>query len=161
LTADKSLPTEGRNGIRPRSWRGSSFTDERDLIVRPNTGRKPRTSVPRGGFDGKTNELEGREAFRAITETRNKRSVWEVTTKPFAEAHFATFPPDLIEPCIKAGSREGDTVLDPFNGAGTTGLVATRLNRNYVGIELNPEYVEMSKRRIVNDAPLFNSVAIP
>jgi DNA modification methylase len=92
-------------------------------------------------------------------DTRNKRSVWTVTTKPFPESHFATFPPDLIEPCIKAGSREGDTVLDPFNGAGTTGLVATRLNRNYVGIELNPEYVDMSRRRITNDAPLFNSTA--
>jgi DNA modification methylase len=93
-------------------------------------------------------------------ETRNKRSVWNVGTTPFPEAHFATFPPEIPETCIKAGTKEGDTVLDPFNGAGTTGLVATRLNRNYIGIELNPEYVEMAQRRIVNDAPMFNSVEL-
>lgn len=90
---------------------------------------------------------------------RNKRSVWTVSTQPFAGAHFATFPPKLIEPCILAGSREGDTVLDPFNGAGTTGLVALRKNRSYVGCELNPEYVELSRRRIVDDAPMFNTMS--
>jgi DNA modification methylase len=161
--------------------------------------------------------------------TRNKRSVWTVTTQGYSEAHFATFPTKLVEPCILAGSSEHGccskcgapwervieiersnqsgsgksgnvpegklsggtqvredhdirlgptvstqtigwepsceckaeitpcTILDPFNGSGTTGLVATRLNRNYVGIELNPEYVTMAKNRIVNDAPLFNS----
>ena len=97
-------------------------------------------------------------SIRPNLETRNKRSVWTVTTSPFPEAHFATFPPDLIEPCIKAGSREGDTVLDPFSGAGTTGLVASRFGRNYIGIELNPAYVEMSKKRIESDAPMFNQV---
>ncbi|HKS27847.1 MAG TPA: site-specific DNA-methyltransferase [Pyrinomonadaceae bacterium] len=86
----------------------------------------------------------------------NKKTVWTVATVGYREAHFATFPPELIKPCILAGSREGDTVLDPFNGAGTTGLVALRHNRNYIGIELNPEYVEMSRRRLFNDAPLLN-----
>ena len=90
--------------------------------------------------------------------TRNKRSVWTVTTKGYSEAHFATFPPEIPETCIKAGTKEGDTVLDPFSGAGTTGLVATRLGRNFIGIELNPDYCEMARNRIVNDAPLFNSV---
>lgn len=88
--------------------------------------------------------------------TRNKRSVWTVTTKPFSEAHFATFPPEIPELCIKAGSREDDTILDPFNGAGTTGLVSTRLGRNYIGIELNEQYIDMAERRIRDDAPLFN-----
>lgn len=79
---------------------------------------------------------------------RNKRSVWRVNTKPFADAHFATFPEELIEPCIMAGARVGDTVLDPFMGAGTTGLVAARLRRHFLGIELNPEYVKIAERRI-------------
>lgn len=89
---------------------------------------------------------------------RNKRTVWTIPTKPYPEAHFATFPPALIEPCILAGSAIGNTVLDPFAGAGTTGLVASRLNRNFVGIELNPEYAEMARKRIRDDAPLFNDV---
>lgn len=79
---------------------------------------------------------------------RNRRSVWTVATKPFHGAHFATFPYSLVEPCILAGCPEGGRVLDPFFGAGTTGLVATELGREYLGIELNPEYVEISKRRL-------------
>ena len=80
--------------------------------------------------------------------TRNKRSVWTVTTKPFKGAHFATFPPDLIEPCILAGSAADTLVLDPFSGAGTTGVVAVQHGRSYLGIELNPDYLEMSRKRI-------------
>jgi DNA modification methylase len=91
-------------------------------------------------------------------DTRNKRSVWTVTTQPFKEAHFATFPPALIEPCILAGCPEGGTVLDPFGGAGTTGLVADRWQRNAVLIELNPSYADMARGRITNDAPLFAEV---
>jgi DNA modification methylase len=83
----------------------------------------------------------------------NKRSVWTVTTKPFKGAHFATFPPDLIEPCILAGSKPGDTVLDPFGGAGTTGVVAQKHGRNAVLIELNPAYSAMADKRI-EDAQL-------
>ena len=79
---------------------------------------------------------------------RNKRSVWTVTTKPFKGAHFATFPPDLIEPCILAGSAADTLVLDPFSGAGTTGVVAVQHGRRYIGIELNPDYLEMSRKRI-------------
>lgn len=84
----------------------------------------------------------------AVTETRNRRSVWSVTTKPFKGAHFATFPPDLIEPCVLAGSAPGDTILDPFFGAGTTGLVAKKHGRKYIGIELNPEYAKLAQERI-------------
>lgn len=83
---------------------------------------------------------------------RNKRSVWTVATRPFPEAHFATFPEQLIEPCILAGCPEGGTVLDPFLGSGTTLAVAKRLGRNGIGIELNPEYAAMAERRIA-DAP--------
>ena len=90
---------------------------------------------------------------------RNKRSVWTVATQPFGEAHFATFPPALIEPCILAGCPKGGTVLDPFGGAGTTGLVADRLQRNAILIELNPEYAAMAEGRIRGDAPLFAEIA--
>ena len=90
--------------------------------------------------------------------TRNRRTVWTITAKPYSGAHFATFPPELPEVCIKAGSSEGNVVLDPFSGAGTTGMVAARLGRSYVGIELNPDYARMSNYRIVDDCPLFNSL---
>ncbi len=91
---------------------------------------------------------------------RNKRSVWTVNTRGFSGAHFATFPPELIEPCILAGCPLGGTVLDPFGGSGTTGLVAERVGRNSKLIELNPEYAEMAKSRIVSDMTLFANVEI-
>lgn len=78
----------------------------------------------------------------------NKRSVWEVATHPYKEAHFATFPPKLIEPCILAGSKEDDVVLDPFLGSGTTAVVALRAGRKFVGIEINPEYAKLAEERI-------------
>jgi DNA modification methylase len=78
----------------------------------------------------------------------NKRSVWTVATQGYSEAHFATFPPKLIEPCILAGSAPGDLVLDPFCGSGTTGLVALRHKRRFIGIELNPEYIKIAEKRL-------------
>jgi DNA modification methylase len=81
---------------------------------------------------------------------RNKRSVWTVTTQPFSGAHFATFPPKLIEPCILAGCPVGGTVLDPFGGSGTTGMVATQHRRNAILIELNPAYIELQRQRTSN-----------
>lgn len=87
-------------------------------------------------------------------ERRNKRSVWEINTKPFKEAHFAVFPEKLIVPMIKAGCPEGGTVLDPFFGSGTTGLVAKKLNRKYIGIELNPDYIEIAEKRLKQEVLL-------
>lgn len=95
-----------------------------------------------------------------IPDQRNKRSVWTVATQPFKEAHFATYPPELIEPCILAGAPAGGMVLDPFGGAGTTALVADRLRRDCMLIELNPEYAEMARRRIAGDAGMFGNVEI-
>jgi DNA modification methylase len=88
-------------------------------------------------------------------DTRNKRSVWTMNTQSFPEAHFATFPEELPETCIKAGSRPGDIVLDPFAGAGTTPLVADKLNRRGIGLELKGEYCRMGARRCFDDAPLL------
>jgi DNA modification methylase len=90
--------------------------------------------------------------------TRNKRSVWTVTTRPYKGAHFATMPPALVEPCIKAGCPEGGTVLDPFAGSGTTLAVAAELGRNGIGCELNSEYIELANQRIAKSKakmPLF------
>jgi len=93
---------------------------------------------------------------RPVAPFRNIRSVWTIATEPFPEAHFATFPTELARRCILAGCPKGGTALDPFAGAGTVGLVADRLGRQSISIELNPAYVEMAWRRIVADAPLFN-----
>lgn len=95
-------------------------------------------------------QKDGVDSSVAGTGTRNKRSVWTITTKPFKGAHFATFPEDLITPMILAGCPQGGVCLDPFVGAGTTGLVARKLGRNYIGIELNPKYIEMAEKRIGN-----------
>ena len=92
--------------------------------------------------------------------TRNKRSVWTVNTQPFKEAHFATFPPALVEPCILAGSPVDGIVLDPFGGAGTSTTVADRLQRSAILIELNPEYVAMAETRITSDCPMFAEVGV-
>jgi DNA modification methylase len=91
---------------------------------------------------------------------RNKRDVWTVPVQPYAGAHFAVYPPALIEPCVLAGSREGDTIIDPFSGSGTTGVVALRNGRNYVGCELNPEYAALSKQRISDDCGMFGDVEV-
>lgn len=88
---------------------------------------------------------------------RSKRSVWTVNVKPIKEAHFATYPQELIEPCILAGCPDGGVVFDPFMGSGTTGIVARKLGRNFLGCELNPEYRDMAERRIFNEGEnLFN-----
>jgi len=96
------------------------------------------------------------------TTTRNRRSVWTVTTKPYSGAHFAVMPPDLVEPCIRAGCPEGGTVLDPFAGSGTTLAVAAELGRNAIGCELNPDYIELAERRILDarqSVALFEAMA--
>ena len=125
---------------------GRSYAKSGKSTRRFGSGNKERKQRP-------SSDVLGRGAQAGsipwdYTVTRQKRSVWSVTTKPFKGAHFATFPPDLIEPCVLAGSREGDTVLDPFFGAGTTGLVAKKHNRRWMGIELNPEYAKMAEKRI-------------
>jgi len=141
-----------------KEWSGQAATFARDGAVgrhiipgqsyaqhRPNrSGNKERKL---GTARGRPNShLGGSVSWEG--NTRNKRSVWTVPTRPFPEAHFATFPPKLIEPCILAGCPEGGIVLDPFMGAGTTALVATELSRNYIGIELNPKYIKIAEKRL-------------
>lgn len=90
-------------------------------------------------------------------ETRNRRSVWTVATRPYKGAHFATFPPALIEPCILAGSRPGDIVLDPFMGSGTTAAVAQQHGRKYLGCELNESYGDLQDQRIAAEVPIVKT----
>ena len=117
----------------------------------PKETRRPLGSKGAWDIDGrKQGENGGGAPYSGYPQRRNRRDVWTVSTKPYREAHFATFPPDLIEPCILAGSKKGDTILDPFNGAGTTGLVSLENGRNYIGLELNPEYIELSNKRLEN-----------
>jgi DNA modification methylase len=113
-------------------------------------------------YDGKRAENDGllQQSFVTITDTKNKRSVWTVNVKGYKEAHFATYPTELITPCILAGSSEGDTVLDPFSGSGTTGEVALLHGRDYVGVELNPEYADLSVRRIAGAVGMLGEVEV-
>jgi DNA modification methylase len=129
----------------PTSPRGSKGTST------PNAGRRGSGNKERKQRPSADTLNIGAQAGSVpweYKELRNKRSVWNVTTKPLKEAHFAVFPPDLVEPCILAGCPIGGTVLDPFAGSGTTGMVANDNERNFIGIEINPEYVEIMKRRV-------------
>lgn len=102
----------------------------------------------------KVNGIRGNTPDK-VYEFANKRSVWTVNTKPYAEAHFATFPEELIVDCIKAGCPENGIVLDPFAGTNTTGMVARKLNRNYISFELNPAYIKIADKRIYNEMGMF------
>jgi DNA modification methylase len=126
---------------------------------RANVDRVPRPRKLAAAGSGIKNNESFNEACSMPVTHRNKRTVWTVATEAFREAHFATFPPELIEPCIKAGCPAGGVVLDPFGGAGTTGLVADRLCRDAILIELNPEYAAIAERRIRGDAGMFADVA--
>ena len=110
-------------------------------------------SLSKGQARGANVKANGNALADSVTVTamRNKRTVWNVATAPCREAHFATFPPKLIEPCILAGTPSGGIILDPFFGAGTVGMVARRHSRHYIGIELNPAYIEIAERRIAGE----------
>jgi DNA modification methylase len=117
--------------------------------VRENMDKPPDIRLRSSTFN-KVGSVGGHHNGAEVIETigRNRRSVWTVATQPCKEAHFAVMPQKLVEPCILAGCPEGGTVLDPFFGAGTVGLVAEKLGRKFIGLELNPEYVAIAERRI-------------
>jgi DNA modification methylase len=141
-------PTKSHEQIFLLTKRASYFYDAA-AIREPAIGTNNHDLTGTGyNAPGQTEQTGNRRKRRKqALEGRNKRSVWTVATQPYAEAHFATFPTDLIKPCILAGSRLGDTVLDPFAGSGTVGLVATEYGRKAVLIELNPAYVAMIEAR--------------
>lgn len=124
---------------------------------RPDLGGRGEKGCPNGAgrklHPGTKSNASFDAAMRDVVGARNKRSVWTIPTESFKGAHFATFPQALVEPCILAGSRPGDLVLDPFLGSGTTAVVAERLARRWFGCELNPEYAELARGRIAGTAP--------
>lgn len=127
------------NGGDPRNGGRSDRNSQWGKVWKPTNRDR---SLPRNR-NGITGSLDTYTGY-----TRNKRSVWNVATQPFKEAHFATFPEKLIQPCILAGCPSGGIVYDPFSGAGTTALVAHKLGRRWIGSELNPEYVELANNRL-------------
>ena len=112
-------------------------------------GTRDRTN---GKYHNKGTGLQPHTGLSKSYPTKNKRSVWTVTSKQYKEAHFATYPPDLIEPCIKAGSRKGDIILDPFMGSGTTAMVSKQLDRHFIGCELHETYKTLINGRLPNTA---------
>lgn len=156
-TAGNVAPTKGSDDPLMRTRTGLHAYAERQRSKRNSFARETKYS---DGSSGQTGQHRPDREDIDYTGTRNKRSVWTIATKPFAEAHFATMPSELAEHCIKAGCPEGGTVLDPFGGAGTTGLVADRLHRDALLIEMNPDYAEIAQRRVAGDAPLFADVEV-
>lgn len=146
----------------PRYYFDADSIKERAVWDVDGTGTIKRTERQREGLKSNPSERkngirvtypngkhkDGQQSPKVINGYRNKRSVWTVTTKGFPEAHFAVYPEKLIVPMVLAGCPEGGVVLDPFFGSGTTGLVAKKLNRKYIGIELNPEYIKIAEKRL-------------
>ena len=135
-----------------RYFYDAEAVSEAVVCVRGPGNKKPLKGVEEDGEKHRTRAGLHKAAERwreeGPPESRNRRSVWTITTKPYSGAHFAVMPPDLVKPCIKAGCPEGGTVLDPFAGSGTTLAVAAELGRNGIGCELNPEYIGLAERRI-------------
>ncbi|MEM9149121.1 MAG: site-specific DNA-methyltransferase [Cyanobacteria bacterium P01_F01_bin.3] len=156
--ADGSKVNEGHNFSEPTSYRGSSFTQGKTFENQNRTASlKPRTSRNKTHKHVKAYQ-SGDDSARlkggllkisdTFYETRNKRSVWSVATRPCSEAHFAVYPAELIEPCILAGAPIDGKVLDPFGGAGTTGMACKRHRRNYTLIELSKKHCQIAQKRI-------------
>lgn len=144
VSAEEAQWDNGQNGLCGGvSYQGQG-TSTRKFAKRKDL---PETQVDHGGNPELHNAHQG---FGVPWEgvTRKKRSVWTVQAQPYPDAHFATFPPKLIEPCILAGSKTGDVILDPFHGAGTTAMVSKELGRRYIGAELNADYIAMSTKRL-------------
>lgn len=139
----KSLPTSERSGIR-------QFKDATKMNGKHDKQRGH--SRRHNGFNERWDKMTHEEQ---CTGMRNKRDVWTIAPAQYPESHFATFPEEIPAICIKAGSPIDGLILDPFIGAGTTAMVARKLNRNYIGIELNPEYVAMAENRLVKELGMF------
>jgi len=132
------------NGNMNAVWRKPGNTERvRDVGIGGNA--RPRKAAP--NCSGIKNNESFDSALTIMPDKRNKRSVWTIPTESYSEAHFATFPKALVEPCILAGSRPGDIIFDPFLGSGTVAQVAQRLGRHWIGCELNPEYIDLQHDR--------------
>lgn len=137
--------------------KNTPYAGKYDVENHENLG-SPRARYKRGQgtFASRGDDADGLVVGGTNPNGRNRRAVWTIPTKPYAEAHFATFPETLIEPMVLAGCPKDGLVLDPFSGAATTGVVSKKLGRNYIGIELNPEYVKLSEERLAGvTTPMF------
>jgi DNA modification methylase len=135
--------------------KGPRYFYDQDAIRETPTGR----TDPMGFGSCPDRQDNGRTFGKMGDKGANRRSVWTIATQPYSGAHFATMPPELAETCIKAGTKPGDMVLDPFGGAGTTALVADRLQRDATIIELNPAYASLARDRINTEAGMFAPAA--
>jgi DNA modification methylase len=152
----KDRPTRSHEQIFLFTKNPKYFYDA-EAVREPNTpdmqsrASKGHTRGPGGRLDKSRNDalyIRGDQAKAIKANGRNRRDVWFMSTRSFKGAHFATFNTELITPCVLSGCPEGGTVMDPFNGAATTGLVAQKYGRNYIGIDLNPDYIQMSRKRL-------------
>lgn len=144
---DKGFPTEMRNGMRPAGYKDATKFEGKNKDKQRGHSRRHE------GFNKRWDNMTKEEQ---CTGFRNKRDVWTVATKPYSGAHFAVFPEELIEPCILAGSRVNDIILDPFFGSGTTGQVAQILGRQWIGCELNKNYDVLQKQRTAQTGIVFS-----
>jgi DNA modification methylase len=151
--------TKSYDGVMPNGQPQSFAQDGHERWPKrlyPNGGNQSLHDYKHSGYF----KEDGTELFQRDADgvpARNKRSVWVVNTQPFKGAHFAVMPEKLVEPCVLAGSRQGDIVLDPFAGSGTVGVVAQKHGRQFIGIELNPDYVAIAEKRLLaTPQSLFN-----
>jgi len=148
----KDRPTKAHEYVFLLSKSHKYYYDAEAVLEPTLWAGDPRAGYGRLNYRGKRQGQDGtgQEAFVSIDPNgRNKRSVWTINTQPFKGAHFAVMPEKLVEPCVLAGSRVGDVILDPFAGSGTVGVVAQKLGRAFIGIELNPEYVKLAEARLI------------
>jgi len=159
---------QGYAGAATKNYASAGAQDPSAVKARIIDNRRRRAAHPRGhgvnpqaraGALGSRQNASFSAAVCDLVDDRNARSVWVIPTQPYPDAHYATFPEGVPEKCIKAGTRLGDTVLDPFCGSGTTGQVAIQLGRSFIGVELNPTYAQLARERIGGAAPLFATEA--
>lgn len=151
---NKSMPMGLNAGIRPPkvdNTKAAAFLNAAAFDGK-NSDKQRGHARRHAGFNDRWDNMDKTEQCMGM---RNKRDVWNVATSMYPEAHFATFPPELIIPCIKAGCPIDGLVIDPFMGAGTTALVARSLNRNFIGCELNPEYIQIAEARLKTELGMF------
>lgn len=161
-----SKPSVMPESVRDRCTKSHEYifllSKSRHYYFDSNAIAEPATSfdtITRDRDSTKLNNTPGRKRMKGLVRndysTRNKRSVWHVATQPFRGSHFAVFPEKLIVDCIKAGCSENGIVLDPFMGSGTTAVAARKLGRNYLGFELNPEYIQIAEDRLTETLGIF------
>lgn len=148
-SSNKSMPDAKRNGIRP-----ASFKDAGKFNGKHKTNKQRGHSRRDAGFNDRWDQMTKQQQCSGM---RNKRDVWNIATAQLPDAHFATFPQEIPAICIKAGCPENGIVLDPFMGSGTTAVVARKLNRQFIGFELNSEYVDIANKRLYDELGMFKN----